>query len=138
MAQTGRLVSAKFPSGYLRWDHRTLVRWGEVRQSWMPREECWAAWKYWECPVLREVVRLPLDGKVVLFTDGSTGESWTEPSGCSVVVTHGEEVLTSFHFACCASGNNFLAKIVALMAGSGAVECGRRDKDRLAVIQVRR
>ena len=104
----------------------------------MPREECWAAWKYWECPVLREVVRLPLDGKVVLFTDGSTGESWTEPSGCSVVVTHGEEVLTSFHFACCASGNNFLAKIVALMAGSGAVECGRRDKDRLAVVQVRR
>jgi len=121
MAQTGRLVSAKFPSGYLQWDHRTLVRWGEVRQSWMPREECWAAWKYWECPVLREVVRLPLDGKVILFTDGSTGESWTEPSGCSVVVTHGEEVLTSFHFACCASGNNFLAEIVALMAALVAV-----------------
>ena len=63
----------------------------------------------------------PLHGKVVLFTDRSTGESWTEPSGCSVVVTHGEEVLTSFHFACCASGNNFLAEIVALMAALVAV-----------------
>lgn len=55
-------------------------------------------------------------GPVRMYTDGSTGPVPGEPSGCSVVCASGRGVRRVIQFPCRASGNNFLAEVVAIIA----------------------
>jgi len=53
---------------------------------------------------------------VCLYTDGSTGPQPSLPSGCSVILTVGGTLISKHRFPVRASGNNFLAELVALLA----------------------
>jgi ribonuclease HI len=55
------------------------------------------------------------------YTDGSTGPTPGVPSGCSVVVVLCGTVVNIHGFPCRASGNNYLAEMIALLAALQAV-----------------
>lgn len=56
-----------------------------------------------------------------IYTDGSTGPTRGEPSGCAVVTVINDVVVRVHGFPCRASGNNYLAEMAALLAALQAV-----------------
>ena len=112
MGHVGSLAQATFPPPCM--SRTWLALRGEPLSHWVATDDSWSKWRPWACPVLRDVQSPPQP--LILFTDGSTGAGWGEPSGCSVVVTLQGLVVNSFSFPCGASGNNFLAEIIALLA----------------------
>ena len=98
-----------------------LVREVKLEGPWVPADACWSSWRPYVCPELRCVGSQIVGGEVLAFPDGSTGEERGQPSGCGVVVTMGGKVLREFGFPCRASGSNYLAEAVALLAAFLAV-----------------
>ena len=104
MGHVGSLAQATFPPPCM--SRTWLALRGEPLSHWVATDDSWSKWRPWACPVLRDVQSPPQP--LILFTDGSTGAGWGEPSGCSVVVTLQGLVVNSFSFPCGASGNHHL------------------------------
>jgi hypothetical protein len=83
-----------------------------VADNWTPDKPP----KLYSCPPTgyNKATAVRLGSNVCLYTDGSTGKARGKPSGCSVVLANEKgEVLYKRGFALRASGNNYLAEMVA-------------------------
>lgn len=113
-----------------------LVAFATVPATVTLSDPVWSSWTPYVCPVLRSVLPgvafAPL--RVRVFTDGSTGPDPGQPSGCAVVLTIACHVVSEFAFACRASGSNYLAEAVALLAALLSVPSGA-DIDILTVCE---
>ena len=81
-------------------------------QSWL--SSC-ADWNPYRQPILNSLSDGWSGGVIGVYTDGSTAQSTTAPSGYAAVLTLGTDVIGSFGGACRTSGNNFLAEAVAVL-----------------------
>jgi ribonuclease HI len=87
-----------------------------VSDVWDPAAGGWSEWRPHRAPTVRSTTRPWSGGVINHYTDGSTGKDSREPSGSSVIVTCGGEVIHEHAFPCRASGNNYLAELVAAVS----------------------
>jgi ribonuclease HI len=89
---------------------------------WEPTDPVWHSWTPYDPPVVRHRCAAAQEAATVhIYTDGSTGPTRGEPSGCAVVTVIGDVVVRVHGFPCRASGNNYLAEMAALLAALQAV-----------------
>jgi exonuclease III len=112
-SELGRRVGAVFASG----PRVEPVLQGEHPGPWCAFDKVWTAWTPYLPPRLWSV-RGASDGtaEVRVYTDGSTGPMPGLPSGSSVVLVINGEIVRVHEFQCRASGNNYLAEMIALLA----------------------
>ena len=120
--KTRRKLEREVQATFVERDRVGPVLRSQDQSPWSPEDHVWSEWTPYLPPRVRSVAGAASSSMHArAYTDGSTGPTPGVPSGCSVVVVLCGTVVNIHGFPCRASGNNYLAEMIALLAALQAV-----------------